>query len=96
MPQEIPITNDARLTFRTVLGGQNVRLRFWWQQSDENWYMSIHFVTGTAIVSGYRLVESTNILEGLVTDFKGRIVVAGKGTPGRTAWGSTHRLFYVP
>lgn len=95
-PQEIPITNDARLTFRTVLGGQNVRFYFWWQPSDGHWYMSLSFVNGVAIVSGYRLVQSADLLLGVVSDFQGTISVGGLGTPGRTAWGNTHRLFYIP
>ena len=93
--QEIFITNDARLTFRTVLGGQSVRFRFWWQPSDGHWYMSMAFTTGVKIVSGVRLVETADLLAGLVLDFKGRIAVGGPGSPGRNSWGETHRLFYI-
>ena len=94
--QEIFITNDARLTFRTVLDGQSVQLWFWWQPSDANWYMSMSFTTGVRIISGLRLVESEDLMRGLVTDFNGRLAVGGPGRPGRTAWGETHRLFFIP
>ena len=95
--QEIPLTNDARSTFRTTLGGQNVRLRLWWQPTDAHWYLSLAWLDGRGIVSGVRLVAGGNALRGIVSDFVGSITVTGEGGgPGRNAWGQTHRLVYAP
>ena len=92
---EIPLTGDARSEFRIVLGGQSVRITVWWQPSDGHWYFSLAWVDGRPIVSGVRIVRTSNLLIGHVSDFRGRLHVLGEGDPGRDAWGRTHRLLYI-
>ena len=95
MAQQIQLTNDARLTFRTILGGQNVRVLAWWQPLDASWYLTLSWLDGRVIIAGARLVENGRPLDGQVTDFAGSIVVDGTGHPGRNSWATTHRLLYV-
>lgn len=93
--QHLPFTGDARQTFRTILGGQSVRVRNWWQPTDQNWYMSLANVDQTPIVTGVRLPEGGLPLAGRIVDFVGQFFVEGRGEPGREAWTTTHRLLYL-
>ena len=95
MAQQLSMTNDARRTYRTVLGGQNVRVRVWWQPLDSNWYFSMSWVNRDPIVLGVRLTEGGRPLADTVTDFEGEIYVDGTGRPGRLAWTVSHRLLYL-
>ena len=95
MAQQLSMTSDARRTYRTVLGGQNVRIRAWWQPLDRSWYVTLAWLDGRVILAGARLVDSGRPLDGQVTDFAGSLVVVGNGHPGREAWTTTHRLLYV-
>lgn len=95
MAQQIIMTDDARRTWRTILGGQGVRARAWWQPLDENWYLSLSWLDRRPIVSAVRLVEGGRPLRGAVLDFAGEIVVAGTGELGRNAWTTSHRLLYL-
>ena len=95
MAQQLSMTTDPRRTYRTVLGGQNVRVRVWWQAFDRAWYLTLSWLDGRVILAGARLVEDGRPLEGQVTDFTGSISVDGIGHPGRDAWSTTHRLLYV-
>ena len=95
MAQVVALTNDARQTFRTVLGGQSVRVTAWWQPLDEYWYMSLSRMNGAPIISAVRLVESGRPLSGQLLEFSGQLIVDGRGDPGREAWTSGHRLIYV-
>ena len=95
MAQQIPMTNDARRTFRTILGGQSVRVRAWWQPLDENWYLSLAWLDRRPIVSGVRLLAGARPLDGAVLDFEGALFVDGTERLGRRAWTTTHRLLYL-
>jgi len=90
MSSLIRLTDDARQTFRTSLGGQSVRLTVWWQPSDERWYLSVD-----GIASGTRLVEGGWPLLGLNHGLGGEVYVYGPGEPGRHAWVQTHSLLFV-
>ena len=96
MPQLIPLTDDARQTFRTLLGGQSVRIRAWWQPSDEHWYLTLAWTDGRIIVAGVRLVEGGQPLAGHVLEFSGRLDVMGAGPLVRSAWSTSHFLVYTP
>ena len=93
MPAVIPVTNDARQRFRTVLGGQDASLAVWWQPSDEAWYFTLT-LGNTDIVSSMRLTEEGEPLSGVVSSFEGQILVYGTGDPARDAWTETHSLLY--
>lgn len=95
MAQLIALTDDARQTFRTILGGQNVRVRAWWQPLDENWYISLSNLDGTPIITGLRLDEAARPVDGHLLDFKGGLLIDGVGEVGRNAWTTTHRLVYL-
>ena len=96
MHQLIPLTDDARQTFRTLLGGQSVRVRAWWQPSDENWYLTLAWTDGRIIVAGVRLVDDGQPFAGQMLDFAGSLDVQGTGSLSRNAWSTTHRLVYTP
>lgn len=95
MARQILLSDDPRQTFRTILGGQSVRVRAWWQPFDSAWYLTLQFTDGRGICSGVRLVEGGRPLDDDIGDFVGGIAVVGVGEPGRTAWTSTHRLVYL-
>lgn len=97
MAQLIPLTTDARQTFRTILGDQSVRVTAWWQPLDEHWYVSIVRTDGSRVIDGARLVEGGRPLRGQVPDvpWEGELYVEGIGSPGRRAWAETHRLLYL-
>ena len=94
--QQIRLTDDVRQTFRTVLGGQSVRVKAWWQPLDLHWYLSLMWTDGRGIVAGVRLVEGGKPLAGHVLEFSGMLAVDGLGMPERNAWSTTHRLIYTP
>ena len=92
--QQIPLSNDARQTFRTILGSQNVRITAWWQPMDYHWYLTLGWLDGRGIIAGIRLVEGGRPLDGIISDFEGTLRVDGMGKPDRLSWETTHRLFY--
>ena len=95
--EAVSLSGDARSTFRTAIGNQNVRIRNWWQPSDRNWYATFSRPDGSPITTGVRLVDADNVLAGRSTPgFEGQIGVEGDGIPGRDSWGTTHRLVYAP
>ena len=96
MAQLIALSDDARQSFRVILGAQGVRVRAYWQPLDENWYLSLSNLDRTPIISGVRLDEAARPLDGqLLTDFKGALLVDGVGEVGRHAWTTTHKLLYL-
>lgn len=95
MAQLIPLSNDARQTFRCVLGSQSVRVRAWWQPLDGYWYLSLATLARTPIISAVRLVEGARPFSGAVLEFTGGLLVSGPGEVGRNAWTTTHRLLYL-
>lgn len=96
MAQAIPLTHDARQTFRSILGGQSVRLTVWWQPLTGGWYVSLRFTDGRPIAAGLRLCAGALPLRGYVTDFAGGLYLDGDGEPDRLAWmDATHRLLWI-
>lgn len=93
MAQQIQLTNNPSQTFRTSLGGQNVRMTVWWQTIDQNWYANLAWLDRRLIVSGLRLVGRP--MRGLRGEFEGELVLHGNGLPGREAWTTTHTLYYL-
>ena len=93
--QLVPLTNDARQTFRTVLADQAVRVRAWWQPLDRNWYLSLQWPDQSVIAASLRLVERGRPLRDFVTSFEGELYVFGSGEPGRTAWTDGHYLIHL-
>ena len=93
--QQIPVTGDARQTFRTRLGGQNVRLTVWWQPLDAHWYLAVAASDGARILGAARLVDDGRPMQGQTLDFDGEVFVDGIGTPERDAWTTGHRLVYA-
>ena len=95
MPQQIILTDDARQSFRTIVGGQGVRITAWWNVVDGRWYLTLSRLDRTVIAAGLRLVEGGRPLRGVMTDFAGELIVDGMGEPGRHAWAGSHRLLYL-
>ena len=94
--QCVPLSGAARETFRTILGGQTVRVRVWWQPMTEGWYVSISTLDQRPIVSSLRLSEGGNPMRGLVPEgFIGELVVTGLGEPGRMAWQESSKLVFL-
>lgn len=98
--QTIPLTNDFAQTFTTVLNGQQVDIRVWYQDIGGGWYFSMQFSTGIKIVSGYRINTGSPILKSISTDFLGEVVcvpsIEKEEEPGKeTPWSNTHVLIYL-
>ena len=94
--QNLAVTTDIRQTFDTVLDGQLVRLTVWWQPFDSHWYLSLEWQTGEKIASSRRLIEGQDALAGVVTPFRGSLVVHGLGDEefGVDSWGISHQLIF--
>lgn len=96
--QLIPVTNDARQTFTTVLNGQEIRITMWYQTIGGGWYISLAFVNGTSITNGARLNCSNNVMRSVLSDFVGGIVPVPAAVEtsviGRNGWNATHTLNY--
>ncbi len=97
--QSINVSNDASQRMRTILGGQNVRLKIKWVEAGELWEIELSEQDGTPIASGLRLQSGYPVMRSILTDFVGDIVAIPLATPetdlGRNAWGQTHKLVYV-
>jgi len=98
--QILPLTNDFAQTFTTVLEGQQVNIRIWYQDIGEGWFFSMEFSTGVQIVHGYRINTGSPILKSISSDFLGDIVcipsIEKTAEPGKDApWNNTHQLIYL-
>lgn len=94
--QRIPLTRDARQTFRTILGGQSVRMTVFWQPMNEGWYVSLVGLDQEPIVSGLRLAVGSTPLRGVSTPtFQGSLIVVGPGPLGRDAWAENNELIFL-
>jgi len=91
--QIIPVTNDAAQSFRTVLGGQTVRIRLVWSDALERWTLEV-----VGILRASTVHSGLPIFSNVLTSFVGEIAAIPLTTPeqepGRNAWGSTHLLVY--
>ena len=94
--QEVPLSGDARQTFRTRLGEKAVRVSSWWQDVDGAHYMSLVGLDAEPIATGLRLVEGGQPLRNQAVDLSGDLFVSGRGALTRRAWQDTHRLLYAP
>jgi hypothetical protein len=98
--QILPLINDFSQTFRTILNGQEVNVRIWYQDIGNGWFFSMQFSTGIKIVSGYRINTGAPILKSISSDFIGEIIcvpsIEKTEEPGKDApWGNTHQLIYL-
>lgn len=97
--QTIPITNDARQTFTTILENQEVRITAWYQDDGDGWYITLEHVDGRVIIQGARLNCSVPLLQDILVDFVGDIVPVPVAIEtsilGRNPWGTTHTLSYL-
>ena len=94
--QRIPLTRTGRQTFRTILGGQSVRLSTFYQPLSQSWYASLAGLDQRPIVSSMRLGEGSSPMQGRVlSGFVGELVVAGTGDPEREAWQENNDLIYL-
>jgi len=96
----LPLINDFSQTFRTILNGQEVNVRIWYQDIGNGWFFSMQFSTGIKIVSGYRINTGSPILKSISSDFIGEIIcvpsIEKTEEPGKDApWGHTHQLIYL-
>lgn len=94
--QQIPATTDANQTFRTILGGQSVRMTLLWQPMTQGWYVSISTLDQQPIVSSLRLRVGSTPMRGIGTsDFVGELMVTGSGPLGRDAWAENNELIFL-
>ncbi len=97
--QRIPVTNDARQTFLTILNNVTVRMTVWYQSVGGSWYMKIETPEGRIITQGAKLNSGRSVLSGIIDDFIGSLVVVPVQSPvqdlGRNPWGTTHNLIYM-
>ena len=97
--QIIPIQNIPNQSLKTSLGGQNVKLRFWYQDIGAGWYCTMEYPVGTVIFSGKRLNSGSPLLQSVFSDFEGDIVAVPTIAPyyelGEEPWDNTHVLVYL-
>ena len=94
--QTVALTTAARQTFRTILGGQSVRVNAFWQPLNRSWNVGLIALDGTPIVASMRLSPGSTPLRGLVVkDFVGELFVSGSGNLGRHAWDESNELIYL-
>ena len=106
MAQRIPVTNDVRQTFSTILGTQKVRLRIYYVADTlslgaAGWFCDLILLTDTPqiIVTGERLLTATQVAKDIITDFSGAIFVVPVTSPPQALnatepWNITHQLVY--
>ena len=106
MSQIIPVTNDFRQTFTTVLNNQRVRFNIYYLADDsglskDGWFCNMTLLSGETqiIVTGQRLESLAPIAKNIVSQFSGRIYVVPITSPPQdltndSPWGITHRLIY--
>ena len=97
--QGIPVTNDARQTFLTVLNDITVRLTIWYQSVGGSWFLRLETPEGRVITTGAKLNPGRSALAGIIDDFVGEIVVVPTESPvsdlGRNPWGTSHILVFM-
>jgi len=106
MPQFIPVTNDARQTFTTVLDSQRVRFTIYYLEDKtgngkNGWFCNLILLSGTPeiIVLGQRLQTLSQVAKNIVTAFTGQIRVVPISAPSQdltdsAPWESTHALAF--
>lgn len=106
MAQIIPVTNDARQIFSTVLDTQQVELRLYYLEdliglSRSGWFLDLLLFTDATevIANGQRLQTFQEVSKGLVNAFVGAIYVIPitsniQDLTNREPWGQTHDLVY--
>ena len=97
--QVVPITNDARQTFTTIVNGQLLKVTAWYQTVGAGWFVTLEMPDSEVLVQGARLNSQTPVLYGLVNGFNGDLVPTPIKSPyeeiPRQAWGITHQLLYI-
>jgi hypothetical protein len=98
--QLIPLTNDFAQKFTTVLNGQSIAIRVWYQEIGDGWFITMAFTDGGEIVAGHRINTGSPITASYLTDFVGEVIclptIEKTAEPGRDQpWGNTHRLVYM-
>lgn len=97
--QIIPVIQSFNQAFQTLLNGQDVKFRIWYQDIGEGWFCSMEFANGTKIISGARLNSGSPLLQSTVSGFEGDVVpvttIAQYSELGREPWGATHILVYL-
>ena len=97
---EIPLLNEPRQSFTTVLAQQECLMRVWWQPLDEHWYINLEYPPGTPVVTGRRLLTDQRVIGSVASDFSGDLIVRSRSgdssQPGVEAWTTTHGLVYAP
>ena len=93
--QRIPLSLDVNQTFRTILGGQSVRVSSWYQPLDESWYTTLSNLDRTPISASMRLLEQGRPMRGYVGDFNGELYIMGTTEVSRESLGETNSLVYL-
>lgn len=98
--QIIPLTNDFTQQLTTVLDGQSVSIRVWYQDIGTGWYITMAFIDGREVVSGFRINTGSPILTSVFSDFLGNLVCIPTGDqtaePAKESpWGNTHLLAFL-
>lgn len=106
MAQLLPVTNDVRQSFTTVVNSQKIKLTIYYLNDDlelasTGWFCDMELLSGTEsiIISGARLRSQLQIAKNVVSDFSGGIFVVPITSPHEdltslTPWGNTHQLVY--
>ena len=96
--QNIPLTDTPRQAITTLLGGQRVTMNVWWQPLSEAWYVTLDFgddrvATARQVIPWERIIGPAELFAGDLLVLAGR--EATDAPLGRTAWTTTHALWYL-
>ena len=96
--QVVPLTSDPHQSMTVRLGGQEVRLRAWWQPLSEAWYVSLETGAGVALALGRQVASRRRLVNdpGFAGDLTALPLTSGDVQPlGAACWGQTHQLVYL-
>ena len=90
--QRVPLLDLDRQSLIVRLGGQDCRIRVWWQPSNESWFGSIEVPVNNPAKTARRLGVNTGLLDRLQDVLPGNVVCravdedSGAHDPTRLAW----------
>ena len=95
---DLQLLNVPRQQFLVRLDAVDCLIEVWYQAWDDSWQCSVEAPSGTALVTGRRVVLGSPIINLVDSPLVGEIHCRGTrddvGDPGRYPWGETHRLTY--
>lgn len=96
MPRQLPVTADPNQRLLTQIEGRPAIIDLRWDDLSAAWYLSAEW-DGRSLAQGRRVVAGLRLLPPATGWQLAAVALANNAPPGigRSAWGTTHALFYV-